>query len=569
MIVMGQGIMGPTSSQQASRWPELGRRLNPFVWTLIWILAVALAALVHLAFFVKWPDHFIHEDSAAYLSEAQSILTGHYADDNGVRPYGVPFFLALLSKLFSPNILVFATAQHVLSIVSALLIAASIRLGGAPRIFALLAFLLASLYARTVHYDNTIGGETISVFLTSVAVFMAASAAFRGWPPLPFAVGIGVCLGTLMLCRSAAFGTAAVIILWTATMVSRRWIGRLGILTLIGGIVVGVYLTPTLINGMIGKPPNGTEALPAMSFPVAYSGDFDHGVHLDRKERARKFVNEKRAAETRTGWADAGEYQWPLDIIEMMREPNETRADIEKVMRDIFIETLTTPSTLWRHLSHHFLREMFFLLFDGNNTARRASTPEGYYASFTHRDAFPFFHSPTDLKSERLVYDNYAPPRALSWILPSADKLQAVLDELFSRGYAPGYDPEPFCCGLTISNEYDFRSGPICWLSGSGLILVILLLVNGRRFGSLSPLPGNLVSVGVLMIAVALANAAAPAFLVYGFNRYGYYVAPFMAGATGVLGAVLFVWIWPLAVGRRPVVTAGDPPMARVEGRQA
>ena len=244
---MGQG-MGPTSSQQASRWPELGRRLNPFVWTLIWILAVALAALVHLAFFVKWPDHFIHEDSAAYLSEAQSILTGHYVDDNGVRPYGVPFFLALLSKLFSPNILVFATAQHVLSIVSALLIAASIRLGGAPRIFALLVFLLASLYARTVHYDNTIGGETISVFLTSVAVFMAASAAFRGWPPLPFAVGIGVCLGTLMLCRSAAFGTAAVIILWTATMVSRRWIGRLGILTLIGGIVVGVYLTPTLIN---------------------------------------------------------------------------------------------------------------------------------------------------------------------------------------------------------------------------------------------------------------------------------------------------------------------------------
>src|ERR1700761_5723895 len=142
-----------------TRWPRVARIAVPLIWIVIWIAAIRFVALVHLAFVVAWPDNFLHEDSAAYLSEAQAILSGHYIDDPGRRPYGVAFFLVLLSKLFSPNILVFVTAQHVLSIVSALLLAAAVRFCGAPRIFALLSFLLASLYARTVHFDNTVGAE--------------------------------------------------------------------------------------------------------------------------------------------------------------------------------------------------------------------------------------------------------------------------------------------------------------------------------------------------------------------------------------------------------------------------
>ena len=47
---------------------------------------------------------------------------------------------------------------------------------------------------------------------------------------------------------------------------------------------------------------------------------------------------------------------------------------------------------------------------------------------------------------------------------------------------------------------------------------------------------------------LALINAAFPAFLVYGLNRYAYYVTPFMAGATGLLGAVLFEWLIKMPV---------------------
>ena len=45
-----------------------------------------------------------------------------------------------------------------------------------------------------------------------------------------------------------------------------------------------------------------------------------------------------------------------------------------------------------------------------------------------------------------------------------------------------------------------------------------------------------------LMVLLALVNSAFPAFLVYGLNRYAYYVTPFMAGAAGSLGALLFDW---------------------------
>ena len=183
-----------------SRLSALARKAGPIVWVCVWIGAVGLAALIHLAFLVAWPDHFTHEDSAAYLYEAQSILTGNYVDDPNNRPYGVAFFLVLLSKLFSPSILLFVTAQHALSVVTAILIAAIVRFAGAQHIFALLAFLLAALYARTVHYDNTIGAETLSVFLTTVAAFIAAGAVFCKGPPLVSAVGVGLKPRDMLVC---------------------------------------------------------------------------------------------------------------------------------------------------------------------------------------------------------------------------------------------------------------------------------------------------------------------------------------------------------------------------------
>lgn len=61
------------------------------------------------------------------------------------------------------------------------------------------------------------------------------------------------------------------------------------------------------------------------------------------------------------------------------------------------------------------------------------------------------------------------------------------------------------------------------------------------------------------MILLALVNTAFPAFLVYGLNRYAYYVTPFMAGATGLLGAVLFQWV-KLPVAALYAKIASGPP---------
>ncbi|MET4041466.1 hypothetical protein ABIC03_003157 [Bradyrhizobium sp. RT6a] len=522
-----------------TRWPAWASR---FTWLGIWLGVIGIALMVHLAFLVAWPDHFLHEDSGAYLDEADSILRGHYIDDAGKRPYGMAAFLVLLSKLFGPHIVVFVIAQHLISIGTALLVAVTVRFAGAPRVLSVLAFLIAALHGRTVHYDNAVGAETISNFLVSLAAFIAAGLALRKWPPFLAAAAIGVTLGALMTCRSAAVGQAAVILLWLAVVLDAGWVRRLTVLALTGALATAVYLIPTTINYAIGKGPLGNESLAVMAFVVGYSADYDHGVHLDRKAQAREFVEKMRAADTPTGWPDTGVYQWPFGAIHLLERPGDSRAEVEKVVRDIFIETLTTPSTLYRHVTRHFLREMYFLLFDGSTVARRASQPQGN-EFFTQRDAYPIFGSPTGLKPRQLIYDYYHPYGPLEGrLLPSPARVQLGLDYLLSRGYQPRGDLAPLCCGLSISSEYDDLPGPIRWISAATLILAVVLFVGvaAARFGLAAPLPPGLVAGGTLMILLALVSAAFPAFLIYGFNRYGYYVIPFLGGASAILGAVLF-----------------------------
>jgi hypothetical protein len=520
------------------------------LWIFIWIGAVALASLIHLAFLVAWPDHFIHEDSAAYLYQAQSILNGEFARDTGSRPYGVALLLVILSKLFRPDVLVFVTAQHVMSIATAILIATSVRFSGAPRIFSLFSFLFAALYGRTVHYDNTIGAETPTVFLTAVAAFVASGAVFRNWPALVSAAAIGLSLGAMLVCRSAGIGPAVVILLWLAVFLNTRPVRRLGTVAVAASITAIVSLSPAAMNWMVGKRP-ADENLAVMSFPVGYSADFSRGVHLERKVRARAFVEEKRASDGPYGWADTDKYQWPLEAVALMRTPGESREDFEKIVRDIFVETLTTPATLWRHLTRHFAREMYFLLFDGNMIAGRVSDPKGY-ESFVKREPFPAFNSPTGLKSGRLIFDVYSPPSALSWLMPSAEKLQSYLDRLFNLAYAPSLRPKVLCCWLRVSGEYDYSPGPIRWLSVFCLAALIMPLAGmfAGRSAKSPPRHRSLVAGSALMILLAMANAAFPAFLVYGLHRYGYYVAPFLAGAAAILGAMAWDRIAPALIAK-------------------
>ncbi|MBR0974394.1 hypothetical protein [Bradyrhizobium japonicum] len=514
---------------------------NSVAWFWVWVCVIGLALMIHLAFLVAWPDHFIHEDGGPYLIQAESILRGQYIEDAVKRPYGVAVFLVLLSKMFGPHILVFVIAQHLMSVGTALLVAAIVRFAGAPRFFSLLAFALAALHGRIIHYDNTIGAETISNFLVSLAAFFAAGAALRNWPAFLASACVGLVLGALMVCRSAAIGQAAVILLWLASTLDTRFLRRLGVLGLAVFLASAVYLTPAVVNFVIGKPAAGNETLAVMAFVVGYSGDFDHGVHLDHKAQAREFVEKMRAADTPKGWGDTDQYQWPFGAVHRLKMSGESDEDLERVVRDIFIETLTRPSTLYRHVTKHFLREMYFMLFDANPIARRVPSPQGY-EYFVKRDTYPFFGSPTGFKSGQLVHDYYKPWWPLSRLLPTADQVQLRLSQLMGHGYAPSSDLVAFCCGVKVSTEYDDRAGPIVWFSSATLCLALVLLISvpAGRAGFIRRSPRGLVAVGTLMVLLALVSAALPAFLIYGLNRYAYYAIPFLGGSSAMLASLLF-----------------------------
>jgi hypothetical protein len=55
-----------------------------FVWIMIWIAAIGLAALVDLAFMVRWPDHFVREDSAAFSAKRNE--TSGFPESVGYPP---------------------------------------------------------------------------------------------------------------------------------------------------------------------------------------------------------------------------------------------------------------------------------------------------------------------------------------------------------------------------------------------------------------------------------------------------------------------------------------------------
>ncbi|MBH5369974.1 hypothetical protein [Bradyrhizobium glycinis] len=496
---------------------------NSIAWFWVWICAIGLVLMVHLSFLVAWPDHFIHEDSGAYLAQAESILKGHYREDAVKRPYGVAIFLVLLSRLFGPHILVFVIVQHLMSVGTALLVAATVRVAGAPRFFAVLAFCLAALHGRIIHHDNTVGAETISNFLVSLAAFIAAGAVLRKWSAFLDAACVGLVLGALLICRSAAIVQAAVILLWLALALDARFLSRLGAVGLAALLASTVYLTPAAVNFVIGKPPAGNETLAVMAFVVGYSGDFDHGFHLDHKAQAREFVEKMRAADTGEGWPDTEAYQWPFGAVHRLKMTGESDADLERVVRDI-IETLTTPSTLYRHLTKHVLWEMYFLLFDANAVARRTPPPQAY-EFFVNRDRYPLFGSPTGFKSGQLVHDYYKPGWPLVRFLPTAAQLQGRLSWFMGFGYAPSPNLVPLCCRLQVSTEYDDWPGPIVWLSTPTLCLALVLLIGvaASRAGVIGRSSGGLAAVGALMVLLALVSIGFPAFLIYGFNRYAYY----------------------------------------------
>lgn len=488
---------------------------------------LSLAALViRFGFLAEYPNSLLHEDSGPYLAEAERLLEGKETD-GGVpaRPPGYPLFLAAVLKLLTTDLLHVVLLQHVLAIAGALLLTFALRMMKVRRLFAYSFFVAVTFSNRLIHYDNTIGAETWSMFLMSAAFFLACGMLLRRWSPWLIGSVLGVLFAYLLLVRTASFFLAALIAVWIvippAHRLSLNLIRRLALIVLI--------IFPPLLAGFTmtqwnkhyyGRAVLSREAEPVMAFAIAYSSDMTKGIYPELKRDLLPIVETGRAKLRPQGYpggtGDDDGYQWVFKIFSVL-DVNRLGSQQEKdrVVSALFWETFLTPSTLYRHLTGHVWRELQFMLFDITPVANSVTPPQEY-ANFVRRDT----------RSLRIVQarDDHTPGTLLEHILPGP--VGTVLQRFTSRYIHVNYH-----------TEYKQKPGTICLYSAISVVLLGVLviavlvggwrrrIVNGKWRIALSPEDSAALFASLIWLSSALVLCT----LLYALHRYSYYVLPFVA----------------------------------------
>lgn len=492
------------------------------------LIAVPLflsALLIRLGFLAEYPNSLMHEDSGPYLAEAERLLEGRETT-GGVpaRPPGYPLFLATLLRLFSTDVLHLVLFQHVLALAGVLLLAICLRMMGVRRLFAYGFFIAVAFSHRLIHYDNTIGAETLSVFLMSLAVFLTIGMLLKRWNPWIITVTLGTLFAYLFLVRTASFFLPIVIAAWIAIPAAHRLdLDVRRRLLLAAFVVLPPFMTAFTMQQWnkyhYGRAVMSREVEPVMAFAIAYSGDFTGGKFADLKRELRPIVEAGRAKRGPKGYLDIGQengYQWVyaiFDVLDLKRLGSQQEKD--KIVSGLFWETMLTPATLYNHLTGHVWWELQFMLFDMTPVANSVLAPREYI-HFVERDT-------RDLHIA-YVRNDRAPGALLAQALPGpvGDPLQHFTSRYIHVNY---------------HTEYKQKPGMIRIYSTLSIMVLLVLLARAatagwRRKETGKPWrrPLNPESSAALFVSLVwLGNALVMCTLLYSLHRYSYYVLPFVA----------------------------------------
>lgn len=504
-------------------------------------LLVTMSLLIRFGFLSLYDNFILHEDSGPYIDEAERLIEGRETT-NGLpgRPLGYPLFLIATIKLFSNDLLVTVALQHLLSIAGVLLLTLSLRMLGANRLLSYVFFVAVANAHRLMHYDNTIGAETLTLFLMSVTFFALCGMYMRRWNPWAMGVVIGAVCAYMLLVRSATFFipllAAMSVMLPVSKTILPKLRQRLALMMFIAlpTIMTGIGMTQWN-KAHYGRAALSREVEPNMAFTIAYAGDMTRGAYPELRRELLPIVQAGRATLKDDGYSTVENYQWVyriFDVLSLDRLGSQQEKD--RVVSSLFWDTLLTPRTLYQHLVEDTLREMRFMLFDQTPVANSVLHPI-FYSGFVMRDSKPL---------RIAVVRNDRPPGVLlSQVLPGfiGEPLQDYLNHMILNNYV---------------NEYMRRPGLMWVYTILSLVFLAALLFElirgwkiahwiGNKTGLLSRLPTSARQklrehpktgesspdrqIAFLATGYWLGSAFVACFLVYALHRYSYYVLPFNA----------------------------------------
>lgn len=494
---------------------------------------VIAAIVVRLVFMSLYGGLALHEDSGPYLFEAERLLMGE-PTTNGLpgRPPGYPLFLTAVIAGISPYVLAILAVQHLIGIMSALLLTLSLRMLGVGRLVALLFFIAVAFSHRLIHYDNNIGAETLTLFLMSLSFFLVCGMSTRQWNPWIAGSIVGLICAYMLLVRTGSFFLAPLLGVWLASPYSpvfrHAWKQRavLALLVALPVLITGIAMTQW--NKLhYERAVLSREVEPNMAFVIAYSGSMTGGIYADLKRQLAPIVEQGRASLKEDGYSTVENYQWVYKIFDVLSIQNlGSQKEKDKVVSALFWETLLTPETLVRQLTGHTLREMQFMLFDSTRVANSALPPLGNLG-FMLRDSAHL----------RIVQTRYEAGTLIQRLLPSLisaemnDWIHDYIFLVYLKEYSarPGFVPEP---------------GLMRWYTVVTFLFIGVMLISGIRKSRLASWiaknpnataqkapEGSATPHQIALLAgvIAIGNAFVACFFVYALHRYSYYVLPFNA----------------------------------------
>ncbi len=195
---------------------------------------------MRLLFLLAWrPSFFGFPDALTYVGLAREKL---WADPT--REVGYPLFLREMHALFPTHLTWVIAMQHLFGLASSVLVFFAVRRAQGPAWLGLLPAALIALNGAEMFLEHTTITESLFIFLLSLALFFAASAASAHTPI--WAVMAGLALGAANTVRVVALPLLFVLIAWLLLWSSTEWRPRL-LATFAGVVGMACVLAPYAI----------------------------------------------------------------------------------------------------------------------------------------------------------------------------------------------------------------------------------------------------------------------------------------------------------------------------------
>jgi hypothetical protein len=199
------------------------------------VLRVAMEATVHPV--------IMSPDTITYLGMATYDL---YVDP--ARPAGYSMFLIALHEV-SANIDFTTWVQHLIGIITGLIMYATVRRVGAPRWAAVVAAAPVLLGVDQIIHEQALLSEVLFVFLIAAALYAAVRALEEPRPLLgvtttrvAWIIGAGVIFGLSVWVRGVSAPIVPFFALWFLLAIPGTWWRRIGHAALAGGAAVAIVL---------------------------------------------------------------------------------------------------------------------------------------------------------------------------------------------------------------------------------------------------------------------------------------------------------------------------------------